>query len=253
LIPGHVANIIGVRSDWNAWLSDEIQGAGLDSTNDLGSWCCAAKSMAELQVASIGHASTILASRAHDSRITSLQSMVPPFFAAIEEFMEGQVRTSPPRLTAQEIRVTALRMTETLGELQATAIPDTLNHFDLNPGNAIVCRGECKFLDWAEAAVGNPFLSFEYLRQHFVRAFGDGASTAMEFRKSYVDVWRVVLAPSAIERACELMPLIAPFAFAVTLPWNEGLGGAQSDFAGLLRSLARRMHREAEQLIARAA
>jgi aminoglycoside phosphotransferase (APT) family kinase protein len=167
--------------------------------------------------------------------------------------MEEQVKTTPPRLNAQELRATALRLTEMLSELETAAIPDTLNHFDLNPGNAIVCRGECKFLDWAEAAVGNPFLSFEYLRQHFVRAFGDGADAEMEFRKAYVDVWRAVLSSSAIERACELMSLIAPLAFAVTLPWNAGLGGGKSEFSGLLRGLARRMHREATQLAPRAA
>ncbi len=253
LIPRHMANIIAVRSDWNAWLSDEIQGAGLDSTNDLGSWCCAAKSLAELQVASIGHASPLLACGAHDSRTDSLESRVSPFFGVIEDLMQAQFKTTPPRLNAQAIRATALRLTETLSELEATSIPDALNHFDLNPGNAIVCPGECKFLDWAEAAVGNPFLSFEYLRQHFVRAFGDRADAALEFRKSYVDVWRAVLSSSAIERACELMPLIAPFAFAVTLPWNNGVGCENSEFAALLRSLARRMHRESEHLISSAA
>ena len=163
--------------------------------------------------------------------------------------MEAQVKTAPRRLNADEIRATELRLTETLQELEAAAIPDTLNHFDLNPGNAIVCGRECKFVDWAEAAIGNPFFSFEYLRQHFVRALGDGADDAAEFRKSYVNVWRAVLSHSAIERTCELMPLIAPFAFAVTLPWSD----AQSEFGGFLRSLVRRMHREAERLVCRAA
>jgi len=156
-------------------------------------------------------------------------------------------------LNAQEIRATELRLTEALRELEAAAIPDALNHFDLNPGNAIVYRGECKFLDWAEAAIGNPFFSFEYLRQHFVRALGEGVDAAAEFRKSHVNVWRTVLSHSAIERTCELMQLVAPFALAATLPWNDPHGDAKSEFGGFLRSLARRMHREAEQLIPRAA
>lgn len=253
LFPRHMAKIIAVRSDWNAWLSDEIQGASLDSSNDLGSWCCAAKSLAEFQVASIGDTSRILACGAHDSRIASLLSLVLSFFAAIEKFMEAQIKPAPRRLNGQEIRATELRLTEALYELEATAIPDALNHFDLNPGNVIVCGRECKFLDWAEAAIGNPFFSFEYLRQHFVRAFGDGADATAEFRQSYVNVWRTVLSHSAVERTCEVMPLIAPFAFAATLPWNNALGDAKSESAGFLRSLARRMHREAEQLILRAA
>jgi hypothetical protein len=253
LFPKHMATLIAVRNDWNAWLSDEIQGVLLDSTRDLESWCLAAESLAKLQVASIGHTSTILVHGAHDSRISNLLSLVPPFFAAIGGLMDAQAKTAPPRLNAREIRATKLRLTETLQELATAAIPDALNHFDLNPGNAIVCGRDCKFVDWAEAAVGNPFFSFEYFRQHFARALGDGADDAAEFRKSYVNVWHTVLSHSAIQRTCELMPLIAPFAFAAKLPWNDVHGNAQSEFGGLLRSLARRMHREAEQLITRAA
>jgi hypothetical protein len=253
LFPRHTARLIAVRSEWNAWLCDEIEGVGLDSTRDLASWCHAAKSLAELQVASIGHTSPILACGGHDSRIAMLLAKIPPFFAAIESLMEAQVKTTPRPLNAQEIRVTQLRLAEALRELEAAPVPDTLNHFDLNPGNAIVCRGGCRFLDWAEAAIGNPFLSFEYLRQHFVRAFGDNADVAMEFRKSYVNVWRELLPQSTIERAVELSPLIAPFAFAATLPRNDAHSDAKVEFAGFLRSLARRMHREAEQLTLRAA
>jgi hypothetical protein len=167
--------------------------------------------------------------------------------------MEAQVKTAPRRLNAQEIRATEHRLRDALHELETAAIPDALNHFDLNPGNAIVCGRECKFVDWAEAAIGNPVFSFEYLRQHFVRLVADGADAATEFRRSYVNVWRTVLSHSAVERTCELMPLIAPFAFAATLPWNDALGDTKSEFGGLLRSLARRMHREAEQLLCRVA
>ncbi len=254
LFPRHMPKIMAVRTDWNAWLSDEIQGRDLDSTRDLGSWVCAAKSLAELQVASIGNTSEIHACGAHDSRITTLLSEVAPFFTAIELLMEAQVRTAPGRLHAHEIRIIQLRLTEALSDLEAKAIPDTVNHFDLNPGNTIVCRGECKFLDWAEAAVGNPFLSFEYLRQHFGRALAEQGDAATELRKSYANVWRRLLPQSTIERAVALMPLVAPFAFAATtLPWKDAHSNAKSRSAGFLRSLARRMHREGEQLACRAA
>src|SRR5262249_3301373 len=129
------------------------------------------------------------------------------------------------------------------------AIPDALNHFDLNPTNAIVCLSECKFLDWAEAGVGNPFFSFEYLRQHFLRAFSEDLEAAAKVRDSYANVWRRLLPDSVIRLAMELMPLVAPFAFALTtLPWNGSHQNADARLRGFLRSLARRMHREAKQL-----
>lgn len=244
----HLPKLIAVHGDWNAWLSDEVEGIDLDSTRDLATWCSAAESLAELQVASIEHTSPILACGAHDSRIATLLTLIAPFFVEIEKLMEAQTKTTPPRLSAKEIRVLQSHLTEALSELEAAAMPDTLNHFDLNPGNAIVCRGECRFLDWAEAAIGNPFLSFEYLRRHFARALGDEVDAALEFRKSYVNAWRAILPPSAIERALELVPLIAPFAFATTLPWNDARRNVEPEFAGFLRSLARRIRRESEHL-----
>jgi hypothetical protein len=247
LFPKYMAELIAVHRDWNAWLSDEMEGADLDSTPDLTSWCCAAKSLAELQVASIEHTSPILSQGAHDSRIAKLLPQVVPFFATMQRLTEAQVKTTTRRLSAQEIQIVQLRLTEALSEMEAAAIPDTLNHFDMNPGNAIVRHEECKFLDWAEAAIGNPFLSFEYLRQHFVRALGDDPEGAIEFRDSYVNVWRRLLPHRAIKRTLELMPLIAPFALAATLPWNDIHRNAEPEFAGFLRSLARRMHREAGQ------
>jgi len=246
--PQYVPRIIAVRRDWNAWLSDEIEGTQLDSAQDFGSWCCAARTLAELQVGSIGHTSPILDAGAHDSRFAKLHSQIPPFFAAMEELMEAQVKTPPQRLSSQEMRIVQMQLTEALGALEATGIPDALNHFDLNPGNVIVGGGKSRFLDWAETAIGNPFFTFEYLRQHYLRALPHDADTEAEFRESYVNVWRSLVPQSKIERATELVPLIAPFAFAVTLSWRDAHQKAEPKVAGFLRSLARRMQREAEQL-----
>jgi hypothetical protein len=248
--PKFVPNLVSVRDDWNAWLTNEAAGASLDSGRELDTWCCAASSLAELQVASVAHTSSILSSGAHDTRAAALLSRATPFFAAIESLMEQQTKTAPPRLCPSEIRSLGKRLAEALGRMQSAAIPDTLNHFDLNPANVIARSNECTFLDWAEAAVGNPFFSFEYLRQHFLRTFGDQPNATATFRQSYVNAWRKLLSDSTIELALELMPFLAPFAYAVNaLPWKAAEQHAQPEFAGLLRSLARRMHRQAELMM----
>lgn len=248
LFPRFTPETISSRNDWNAWLANEVEGKALDSGRDLSAWCCAAKSLAELQIASIGHVPSILGSGAHDSRTTKLLVQVAPFFAEIETLMQVQFKTPPRKLCASEIRVLGLQLTESFNHLDSLKIPDTLNHFDLNPANTIVCSGECKFLDWAEAAVGNPFYSFEFLRQHFLRLFGEEPEAVKNFRESYANGWRRLLPEYAIELAMEFMPLIAPFAFAVTtLPWIAAHRKVRPESAGFLRSLARRMLREAEQ------
>src|SRR5262249_14766421 len=240
---------ISPRDDWNAWLMNEATGTSLESSPGLNAWCRAASSLAELQVASIGYASSILSSGAHDARVAVLLSEVAPFFVEMERLMERQTKTAPRRLSSPEIWSVAERLTEAVRRMESAAIPDTLNHFDLNPQNVIARSYECTFLDWAEAAVGNPFFSFEYLRQHFLRTFGDEPDAATTFCESYVNVWRKLLPDRAIELAVEFAPLVAPFAYAVVaLPWNAADRDRLSRSAPLLRSLARRMHREGERM-----
>lgn len=248
LFPAWMPEIVAVRHDWNGWLSDEVRGTNLEASGDLNVWCCASEALAELQVASVGHASSILDHGAHDSRAAKLLSQVRPFFEEIEMLMERQTKTTPRPLCSSEVHALRLRITEALEQIESAAIPDALNHFDLNPANAIV-GSECRFLDWAEAAVGNPFLSFEYLRQHFLRTCRAEPEAVMELRESYLKVWRRLLSRPVIDLVVELMPLVAPFAFAATtLPWSCSCRKSNSEFAGFLRSLARRMHREAGQL-----
>ncbi len=250
LFPQFMPAIISVREDWNAWLTNEAAGTCLDSCPDLDAWCTAAASLAELQLASVGHTSSILRPGAHDARAAALLSQAAPFFAEIGSLMERQTKTAPRKLCASEIQSLRERVTKALGRMESAAIPDTLNHFDLNPANIIARSNQCKFLDWAEAAVGNPFFSFEYLRRHFLRAFGDEPDAAGAFQRSYMDVWRRILPDSTIAFGMELLPLLAPFAYAVTaLPWNETHSDTQHESDGLLRSMARRMHREAELVV----
>ncbi len=250
LFPEWLPEILSAHSNWNAWLTDDVPGVNLESTGDLSAWCCAAESLAQLQVASIPHASTVLDCGAHDASVRTLLTRITPFFEAVEILMDEQTKATPPPLRSSDVRELRLRVTEALQQLESIAIPDTLNHFDLNPANGIVSPRGCKFLDWAEAAVGNPFFSFEYLRQHVRRAFNGEPQAETKLREAYLNVWRRTLPIPAIDRVVALMPLVAPFAYAATsLDWNSSRGNANREAAGFLRSLARRMHREAGQLL----
>jgi len=140
------------------------------------------------------------------------------------------------------------QVVEALFRLHDARIPDALNHLDLNPGNVIISPSKCIFLDWAEGAVGNPFFSMEYLRQHFLQAFPGQQEAELHFRKSYLNHWNSV-ADKTSEDLFRFARLVAAFAFAVSaLPWDDPKMGQRQEFAGLLRSLVRRMHRESEQI-----
>jgi len=125
-------------------------------------------------------------------------------------------------------------------------IPEALGHLDFNPGNVIVSATGCTFLDWAEAYVGNPFLTFQYLLEHFRRTGGNDLSRQSELTESYVGPWLRILSREVIYSALAVAPLLAVFSYATAtqmLMDKPRLEDAQ--FAGYARSLVRRMYREA--------
>ncbi len=244
---------LAVHAEWTAWLTPEAEGQELSSSTTPADWHQAAESLAELQVASIQHAPDILAAGARDVRSRHLVDLAASFFCAMEQTMEAQTKTGPPKLSWHEIAKVCNQVKDVLRQLDDAGIPDTLNHLDLNPDNVFTAASRSTFLDWAEAAIGNPFLSFEYLRQHFLRKFPGAGDIDCQLRDSYRKPWTQFLPDMAVEKALLLIPLAAVFAYASALPWNDASLNRKLHLAGYLRSMVRRMHHEVQQLESRAA
>ena len=71
----------------------------------------------------------------------------------------------------------------TLQELDGLRLFDTVGHMDLSPANIFGTTGRAVFLDWAEAFVGDPLFSFEYLLQHFRRKFSRDCPSRREVQE----------------------------------------------------------------------
>jgi aminoglycoside phosphotransferase (APT) family kinase protein len=125
-------------------------------------------------------------------------------------------------------------------------LTEVLGHSDLNPGNIVVAADRCVFLDWAEAHVGQPFLSFEYLLEHLRRTVGTDAALESQFVSSFTAPWRQLFSDEIIAETLALAPLTAVFAYAVgNGTWKDQLRLEDPKVAGYLRSLTRRMNSEA--------
>ena len=247
--PGYVPASLATRSEWNAWLTFEAEGHDLWSCSEPGAWLQAADSLAGLQIASTSCLQQILDAGAHDARLETLLDKTDAFFSSMEDVMEIQEKPSPRRLKAEEVRLVEQRVVEALLQMQGAEVPDTVNHLDLNPGNVFVDSSKSTFLDWAEAAVGNPFFSPEYLRQHFVKAICSGEEKEQSLMQSYVNRWSSILSRKAIETTLRVAPLTAIYAFAASaLPWQDPNLYRRHDIAAYFRSLVRRMFRESELL-----
>ena len=211
-----------------------------------------AAGLARLQIQSIPESESILRLGAHDLRFNALLSAIEPFFDVVGRLMDEQPKTPPAILSRAELSLLRVLVDDALTLLADLRIPNTLGHLDLNPGNILVSAHGCVFLDWAEAYVGFPLFSFEYLLEHFRRR--------MRWRRpSLPDVRRLQrrrggrrFRTIASTDALALAPLAAVFAYAVGNERVERRGKLRDPkIAGYFRSLARRMNREAIQFAER--
>jgi aminoglycoside phosphotransferase (APT) family kinase protein len=166
----------------------------------------------------------------------------------VEQLMERQTRVPPPVLDRQDLLILADSLQSALDATDAAGIPETLGHLDLNPGNVIVSKNRWAFLDWAQAYVGNPLFSLDYLLQHAQRAFGEGSDVRTKMRAAYCTEWGDVVSAAAIADALAFAPLLAVFAYAVGNDTWRDPQPLDEPIAGYLRSLARRMRRESKEV-----
>ncbi len=250
--PKYLPELLGTRADRNGWLSLEAPGANLCETQEIMLWESAAESLARLQIESVAKTESILEAGAHDLRIETLSGLIHPFLAAIALLMEQQTKVPPPVLSQPELSLLGVRIQDALTLLEDLGLPEVLGHSDLNPGNIVVAIDRCVFVDWAEAHVGHPFLSFEYLIEHFRRTFGTDVVLETRLARSFSAPWRQLFSAEIIAEALALVPLAAVFAYAAgNDAWKDHERLKNPKVAGYFRSLARRMNREAGQFVER--
>ncbi len=246
LFPSHVPRILGVHTTWNGWLSAEASGTALDEISDCSAWERVAEALAELQIASIGKSAELLEGKCKDLRLPEIVKFIDPFLARMAEFMAAQEKRSPAPLSNSELASLGDGLKEACSLLQSFGLPDTIGHIDFNPGNILVSPDRCTFIDWAEGCVTRPVITFEYLRQHFGRSAPPQPSAIERLTAAYVRQWASFYPPEDLRRALEISPLIALFAYAIASDsWRSPASQCPPAHAGYLRSLTRRMYREA--------
>jgi hypothetical protein len=247
--PQYLPPILAAQPEWNGWLALEVEGANLSDTRDARHWKTAALALAKLQIESTDRIGTLFASGARDLRASALLKLVRPFLDAMGQLMEKQTKTPPPVLPRSELTWLGEQIEEALSSSADLGIPDTLGHLDLNSGNVIVSEGQCVFLDWAEAYVGTPFLSFQYLVEHSRRVAGADFAAESGLTRAYAEEWQSFVSTESLQGALALAPMLAVFSYAAsTDAWGDQATLQDPKVAGYLRSLTRRLHREGKLL-----
>jgi hypothetical protein len=249
LFPSYVPLLIATRPEWNAWLTLEAEGSALDENSEFNLWMRAATTLANLQVEACAKIDELLGAGCRDVRTSALLECIDPFFEVMEELMEHQRKVPPPILSRKTLRALSAQIKDACSTLRGLRSFDALGHLDFNLGNMLVSHDGCVFLDWAEAYVGDPLLTFEYFLEHFRRVHPGQLSMESKLRSSYIDCWRSIVSAEQLTESMAIAPLVAVFAYAAAgNTWKDVLRLQNANVAGYLRSLTRRMHREAAVL-----
>jgi Phosphotransferase enzyme family len=246
-LPRHVPRLVASRPEWNAWLSTEVEGTHLAEGSPTSDWINAAAALADLQIASFGNGLHLIESGCKDVRASSLLERIDPFFSGIAPLMMAQTKQTPAPLTERELATLATDVRKALEELLRSNVPDVLGHLDCNPGNIVVSRSRTVFLDWAEGCVGHPFFTFQYLLEHWRKFHGRYHREEETFVSVYTNPWNCFLSARSVAADLPWIPLLAAFAYAAS---GSALSraAAHPGVATFLRSITRRMKREADAL-----
>ena len=249
LMPDFIPTVLGTRPECHGWLMSDEGAVTLDEINSSTAWQSAATTLADLQIGSTGITSRLLKAGCRDLRVAALLDMVDPFFEVMDGLMKQQTNVPPAILSSYELSNLSSALKDALHCLHTLQIPNTLGHSDFNPGNILVESQCCVFIDWAEAYVGHPFLTFEYLMSHLRRGYPELLPLETDLRCSYAKRWSNIVSAQQVAEAFLFSPFVAVFAYAASGgSWcrSERLKIPQAQT--YLRSLTRRMKQEADLL-----
>jgi len=244
LFPSDLPRALAFRREWNAWVTENADGCCLDEICCPEAWQYVAGRLAQLQTRSIDHAQAIREAGAADLRNADSER-IAELFAYAKGAMAQQKKRDPAPMTCCQLDEVRRDLEQALAEIAQVGTPQCLGHLDFNPGNVVVARqGSCTFLDWAEAYVGYPFATFEYLLQHFRRTALVDLRWEQRLREAYWGRWAKVLSDDQVQCVQRFTPLLAVFLYAANL-LAQYRSSEESRIAGYMRSLFRRMRREA--------
>ena len=249
LFPEYLPSLLATQPACHGWLMADAGGPPLNEVEEPSAWKVAATALAGLQTASINSIDDLLEVGCKDLRAGTLLELVDPFLEVIADLMQEQSKVPPPIFSRHELSDLGGTLKNALHCLQSVGIPDALGHSDFNPGNIIVGSDRCVFIDWAEAHVSHPFLTFEYLISHLRKDYPALSRFESAIRSSYAQHWQAISSPEHVSEAFLFSPLVAVFTYAVagnSCRDSERLKIPQ--VPGYLRDLTRRMKQEADLL-----
>ncbi|HEY2467774.1 MAG TPA: hypothetical protein VGI45_08020 [Terracidiphilus sp.] len=247
LVPGFLPTVVATRKDWRAWWMEDA-GCPFADSRSPDSLADALARLAELQRASISFTSALFAGGCSDRRVSTLRSRISQIIDSIDDAISQQESSFAPKLASSRIRELGFVLDEACLRLDELGIPNTLLHGDICLENILAGPRGSVFTDWANAAVGNPFITFEQLRAQIAQESGSGI-WLQSVTDTYREQWLDVLTHRQID--CALID-VQPIAIMSYLldhwDWIVSERRHELQFQRYLRGMARQIDRAARAL-----
>jgi thiamine kinase-like enzyme len=252
MFPHYLPPLVAERKDWSAWVMEDA-GAPVDENLIAPALEQAVVALAELQKSSLDHLDDLSAAGARDARIAVLQEHLEAIFDYLDKAMATQTSTKAMPLSSQELHELKHALRRACRTMESLCIPSSLVHGDINLGNVLLKNSQCRFIDWREAGIGNPFLTFYQLMAHIVRVDPSAQTWVPHLEERYKTQWLDHLSSSQINQATTIAPLLT--ILSCLYSGGEWLRSSRRDapeVQSYARSLGRRMYRAAQSLPAEA-
>jgi len=204
---------------------------GCDLTN-----CCTfdrleavARAFGRLQLAAINFVNSGIPQTFYDCRIAVLMRAIDDVLDEAGSLLDG----SPHQLAEEEIsriRCQLPMWKELCAEIQEAALPDTIDHGDLRPGNIRVVGDRIIFYDWAWSAITHPFMGITGFLHLIQNSLSNPEKDTHLLRDAYLEAWRGYASDSALRHTFELAGRVKTlYGVVVDAEWlraiNAGLRG----------------------------
>jgi hypothetical protein len=203
----YLPRFVAHRLDWNAWVMEDF-GKPLSDVKNYSAYRQTMASLGRLQIASVHQVGDLLNCGCADLRTEALAKRTPALIAYLEEAMGRQTSTKALPLSTYRLRELGRMVEDACVTMDALGIPDALIHNDINLSNILVKGSRCVFIDWAEAAIGNPLFTFEHLRLQIVRV-AHRRDWMPSIGELYLDQWAGSLTERQIKKGLALAGMLA--------------------------------------------
>lgn len=244
------APIVAMLPEVNGWLMEEVPGCELDKEVNELPWVLTAEVLAKLQMRFVGREQELLAIGCKDWRVPQVIARIDPFFEHMVDAMEKQSSVPPLRLSPEELCAMAHACKAVCKRILDLGVPNTLAHGDFSPHNVLVSNGSPVFIDWAEAYLTFPFISWEYYWNRTRKDHPEHAAWWSRVQHSYgYDQWASMLGHEVVQEGFRLSPAYAILVSCMYRSDGDIRDGLQDGTEHSRRSMVRRLQRELQPIL----